>query len=327
VTTIPTYITNSSAYCNGIAMIYNGVRTNGYFEYGPTQSLGYNTSSAYIGNSVSTSYSAPISGLSAGKTYYCRAVITNANGTYKGEIMSFTTKSNPIVYVKPTVKATPVVTKKKTTYTYTPAKTSYKCIDVSGATDTIDSNEKVMEVTLEKQSGTYNIGETVLWKLTYKNIGRIMASNVNVKLVLPPELTYVSSTMGSVDANNVVNISVGTLTALNESSVIITTKVRDVATVGKTIVVTGYASYDLNTTSKTVVSDEVSSYVIGTILPALDDADSKTNNKTSINNTKSDTFLPNTLVEWLALIAILVILAVLIRNVYLAYKGDDHGHH
>jgi preprotein translocase subunit SecG len=37
-------------------------------------------------------------------------------------------------------------------------------------------------------------------------------------------------------------------------------------------------------------------------------------------------FMPNTLIEWLALLAILFIIFILGRSVYASYKEDDHAH-
>lgn len=74
------------------------------------------------------------------------------------------------------------------------------------------------------------------------------------------------------------------------------------------------------------VQDEVTSYVVGTI---TEQTDSKSEGGKKVIGKSGDGigFLPNTLIEWLALIAILFIIGILGRSLYVAYKGDNNNNH
>ena len=88
-----TNITSSSASCGGEVTSDGGsyVTTRG-FCYSTSQSP--TISNTHTSNESGTgSFSASITGLSAGKTYYVRAYATNSEGTSYGEQRSFTTLS------------------------------------------------------------------------------------------------------------------------------------------------------------------------------------------------------------------------------------------
>ncbi|KKU21993.1 MAG: hypothetical protein UX33_C0017G0009 [Candidatus Azambacteria bacterium GW2011_GWC1_46_13] len=102
----------SSVTANGAALNGstnpNGLATSAWFEWGTSASLStFNTTSPTqnLGSGTSAvSYSASISGLSSGATYYFRAAASNSAGTSKGTILNFTTVAvaAPGVSVVPT---------------------------------------------------------------------------------------------------------------------------------------------------------------------------------------------------------------------------------
>ncbi len=80
ISTLPaSSVTQNSATLNG-TFSSNGDATTIWFEYGTTTAMGKNTPAQSKGPSESGSFSATITGLQAGQTYYYRAVGLNKNG-------------------------------------------------------------------------------------------------------------------------------------------------------------------------------------------------------------------------------------------------------
>jgi hypothetical protein len=101
------------------------------------------------------------------------------------------------------------------------------------------------------------------------------------------------------------------------------------AALGKTIVTNAYIAY---TVPGTNTQDEVTAYVIGSVVPTGDTGNADTGAKkvigaSSATSVDGQGFLPNSLIEWLALIAILFIIFILGRSVYASYKEGDTAHH
>src|SRR5262249_17564068 len=70
----------------------NGDPTTYAFEYGPTEALGTSTPAAAAGTGDDTiAVSTTLTGLMPGTTYRYRLAVTNAGGTARGEVLTFTT--------------------------------------------------------------------------------------------------------------------------------------------------------------------------------------------------------------------------------------------
>ena len=96
ITTLSTVaITTSTAVVDGYYNA-NGCSVTTYFEYGRTNSLGSVTGSTSRGNG-SGSMAYAFTSLSPNTTYYYRAVGTNCEGTTRGSIKSFTTRTGVVV--------------------------------------------------------------------------------------------------------------------------------------------------------------------------------------------------------------------------------------
>jgi len=100
---VPSVFTNSSSNISTTSATLQGSvnpnnsGTTAWFEYGPTQSLGFTTSTFAIGGGTSqTSFSGTAFSLSPNTTYYYKAVAQNSYGTARGSILSFTTQANQI---------------------------------------------------------------------------------------------------------------------------------------------------------------------------------------------------------------------------------------
>ncbi|MBI5220545.1 MAG: hypothetical protein HY978_01750 [Candidatus Liptonbacteria bacterium] len=103
---VPTVITlpasliyQNTALLNGQADPRGGL-TNVWFEYGPSAALGLATAQQPIGSGIGTAnFSAPLSGLQPGTTYYFRAVAQSQYGTIYGAILRFDTQVRGTVVV------------------------------------------------------------------------------------------------------------------------------------------------------------------------------------------------------------------------------------
>ena len=98
VTAAATSITSGGGTLHG-TVNPNGLATNAYFEYGTDPALATSsvTSTQAMGSGGSAVPIAATVSLSAGATYYFRVAATNAGGTSKGTILSFSTPISPTV--------------------------------------------------------------------------------------------------------------------------------------------------------------------------------------------------------------------------------------
>jgi hypothetical protein len=324
VTSVVTEITNKSGRCNGIGLIANRAPSTGWFEYGETSNLGRSTASASVGSSATAPFSNVLTNLKPKTTYYCRAVMQNQYGIVKGEIVGFTTKSKATVYVKPVTTVKKTVTTKKTT-------TASKEIICSDGTTIflksqlsatlLNKGEKLIALQMEKSSGALVAGQTVSYKLTYKNLSDSRLTGVVVKVTVPQEISGVSVSSGNYDsATHMIILNQDTIDSYTEGVITWTGTVEKDAPVGKSVVTTAYALYTVPGTS---VQDEVTAYVVGSITPDIGSSD--TGAKKVIGADSERGFLPNSLVEWLALIAILFIIFILGRSLYASYKQEEEN--
>lgn len=316
VTSVATEVTKTSGRCNGIGLVANNVPSTGWFEYGETSNLGRNTTAVSIGSSATSPFSNVLTNLKPSTTYYCRAVMQNQYGIVKGEIVGFTTKSTTSNYVKP------VVTKKIT-------KTN-KIICSDGSTVIVKDNssatllsqgQKLVSLQIEKLSGDLASKNTVSYRLSYKNISDSRLSNVLIKVTLPKEVIFTSSSAGSYDqATHTITLNQDTIDSSSEGVITWTGEVTKDAPIGKSIVTTAYVLYTVPSTS---VQDEVTAYVVGSIVPQSDGfAQAK-----HVIGQGDRSFLPNSLVEWLALVAIIFIIFILGRSIYASYQEDKENSH
>ncbi len=327
VTSVATQITNTSGRCNGIGLIANGAASTGWFEYGETANLGRTTASASIGNTVTAPFSNVLANLKPTTKYYCRAVMQNEYGIVKGEIVSFVTKSKATTYVQPvsTVKTSTV--KKATT---TVKKNEVTCTDGTSvwvkngsSAEMLNQGAKLVMLQIEKSEGKLMANASVTYKVTYKNVADSRLTGVVIKVVIPAEMNSVVTTAGVYDENtHTVTLNQDTLDQYSEGVISVTGKLAQDAPIGKTLVATSYVAY---TVPGTNAQDEVTAYVVGSIVPVDSLAKSDTGAKKVIGSGSDRGFMPNNLVEWLALIAIIFIIFILGRSIYISYKEDEGG--
>jgi hypothetical protein len=254
----------------------------------------------------------------------------NQYGTVKGEIVSFETKSKAVTYVKPVT--TKVVVKHKVVTKPVVKKNEITCSDGSVITlksessaTLINSGKKLVTLEMDKVSGVVTQDGSVVYKAAYKNLSDSELSNVVIQITLPQDIEFISSTNGTYDpSTRILSVNKTTLDPYEEGVVTLTGKITKQATTGKTIVLTGYAAY---TIPGTQTSEEVTAYTVSTIVSGttVNASSSHTNDGKTISDRG---FLPDTLIEWLALIAILFIIFILGRSMYISYyqKEENGGH-
>lgn len=323
VTSVVTQITNTSGRCNGIGLIANSVPSTGWFEYGETANLGRQTAQAHIGNSATAPFSNVLASLKPTTKYYCRAVMQNQYGIVKGEIVSFITKSKAVTYVKPVSAPAKKTAVKKNVITCSDGSTIP--VKNEGAATLINKGEKLISLSIEKGEGKMVADAVVGYKVSYKNLSDSRLTGVIFKVTLPQEIAYMGSSVGTYDeATRVVTLNQDTLDPYTEGMILITGKINKDAPVGKSIVTNVYAAY---TVPSTHTQDEVTAYVVGSIVPATDMSKIDTGAKKVVGASSSQGFMPNSLIEWLALTAILFIIFILGRSVYASYKDEGEVSH
>ncbi len=337
ITTSASMITDTSARCNGIGIITSDRNSSGWFEYGNTPALGYTTQVGYIGNTSNVNYAAPITGLKPLTTYYCRAVMSNSDGTWKGDIVSFNTSATPVKYVeqpKPVVKpATTVKTNKTDLEKITYTSTTYTCKDTTGGTVDIKSGDKLMTINLNRDGNSLYTSKDVVVKAEYENTSKINLTDVELRVSIPNDIEVVSTSQGSYDNTlKEVRVNLKDLAAGQKGVIILTLRAKSSAENNKTVVLTGYANYFLTTSSGEAYKDETSSYVIYQIVndgagTTSDASSAAATGKKSTTTSSNAGFLPSTFLGWLSLIIVLFILVIISRTLWGVWKGKSAGAH
>ncbi len=329
VTSLATEVTQNQGRCNGIGLIAQGAPSTGWFEYGETANLGRTTVSANIGSSDTAPFSNLLTNLKPSTKYYCRAVMQNKHGIVKGEVVSFTTKGKATTYVKP-APATPV---KKPTAIKTPVKNEVVCSDGTtisvknqSAATLLADGQKLVTLGVEKTEGKIASEGIVKFKVSFKNITDSRLTETVLKVKLPEEIRLLETSAGMYDAaTRTITLNQNTLDPYTEGTILFTGVVAKDAALGKTIVTNAYIAY---TVPGTNTQDEVTAYVIGSVVPVGDTGSASVGEKKVIGaKAEGKGFLPNSLIEWLALLAIIFIIFILARSIYASYKEGDSAHH
>ncbi len=312
ITDTPTKVSKTSAECNGVALISNNTQSVGWFEFGTTESLGKTTNSADIGNDSQSYFSNIISGLKPNTKYYCRAVMANRDGTYRGKIVSFKTLAETkttVVYASPKKSVT---VKPKT-------KTEFVCSDGSIAVaktvsigETLNSGGKLLSIKIERSSPDLVQGSTINYRISITNESDTAVTGAEAKITLPAELLFIDATTtgGVTVKDNIMTVPIGNINSKEVKTFILPAQVSPTAPVGKAVITTVYASYNLPVTGSKIVKDEVSAYMTANIVASGAGVSAKTKAPSL-----ASMLFPQTLLGWLVLFAVILILVVLIMNI------------
>ncbi len=172
VTTIATNVQQTSASINGLLMNSGSTSSNVYFEYGTTPNFGLTTARKYLNAGTSIPFSDYVSNLSVGTLYYYRAVGENNSGTVRGSMEIFRTPST--------------ITNTTTTRT----------VYVNTGVTRIGMESPIM-LKIENKYELFNLGDTVDYTVTYKNIGNTKLVKPLLQVILPQYVTFVNASRGT----------------------------------------------------------------------------------------------------------------------------------
>ncbi len=310
VTTIASNIGRNSARLNGLGLVNNNVSTNGYFEWGTSQALGSATAPGFIGSSLSSPFYANISGLAPNTTYYFRAVITNQYGVSRGDILSFRTLAAPTIT---TTTNTNVVYRDRVVVTNVVDKNTINTSNVLGATV---SKPSLVFLTISGNNEIINIGNTLNYVVTYKNISAQNLKDVVLTVLFPKELGFIDTNRGYFsEENNTVVVNIGDLFHGQEGSVLIRVEVLKTAEAGKILVVTANLAY-------TIVADNTQEEVFAYSKNMVGNGTTNVGNALTGITIFGGDFFPKTLVGWLFIILIFVLAFLFLSLMFSGKKSE-----
>lgn len=220
-TTTASNITQSFARLNGLLVNSGGYATNGYFQWGTTSALGFTTPSLSIGSGNQVSFYNSISSLSANTTYYYRAVITNALGTFYGDIVSFVTPATTAVEPPTIINTTTVVSG-------TGSGSNLVQLEITPSNATIVGFQDTTTTAISATPTIANVcvADRISYRVYYKNISGRTLNDTVVHVELPKDVSFEGTTAGIYNASdNTVTLPVGTLIRNQEGTFFITVTV------------------------------------------------------------------------------------------------------
>jgi len=239
-----TYIYQNSALLNGLVNPHSAL-TNAWFEWGTTPSLGRTTILQPMGaGNNNYNYSYALSGLVSNTTYYYRAVAQNSYGTTYGNILSFTTVGSNIIY-QPSVISRPT----------TPSPTVI-------IRETVVSGERPVELAPSLDTPAPKAGDKVNLTVVYRNLSSKPITNSVLKIILPNEVSYVSSNPSYTSREgNLLIFNLGRVEARSQSSVNVEMIINRSVDKGTSLIFTAIFEYnDANNKFQTV-----SAYLTATV--------------------------------------------------------------
>jgi uncharacterized repeat protein (TIGR01451 family) len=232
-----------------------------------------------------------VSGLVPNVDHYYRAVVQNQNGVAYGDIVRIPRPITAVANTTTTVTSRPTVT------------TTTRQSDLVIA----NSQPSLLELRVESTYDRMCIGGDMDYTITYRNISNTRLDDTVLQVQLPKELTYANASRGNYDAQlRTLTIDIGTVQPDEQGTVTVRARVNDLAIRGNLSVMTATVVY---TNSSTRAQEDAIAYSLITV---SDDCP----NLLSASVFGFGSFLPDTLIEWLLLILIILALIVVGRNLY-----------
>lgn len=313
-TTLATNIDSNSARLNGIAFINGNIATDGYFEWGTNTSLGRTTNLGYIGSLTSSPFYSSLFGLTPNTTYYYRAVASNQYGTVRGDIVSFrtgnattttVTNTNTIIY-----RDRIVTTNTDINLNTGISKPSLVYLSVNRGGNIYGNINGSIDNGI---GGIVRRGETVEYTAYYKNVSNEQLRDVVLRVALPKELEFLSTTRGYLsEENNTVVLNIGNLYPQEEGSITVRVRVNSDVESGKIVVVTGNVPYTYTVIKNNIATntqEEVFAYAKDTV---------EGGEVLGLQGIAlfGNGFWPSTLIGWLILLIIILLIILLARTIY-----------
>ena len=176
VTKTATFIAQNTAVLNGLALADTGVPTNGWFEWGTSPNLEYQTAHHDLGYILSTDFADSLIGLRPGTVYYYRATVENVRGRSSGVTFLFRTLSTGGV---PSQSSSP----QSSVSLSSPKPPAPKV-------HTYVPNLGQIALSIVPSSEVVSVGKTVRFTITFENKVKDFLSDVFLTVTLPPELSY-----------------------------------------------------------------------------------------------------------------------------------------
>ncbi len=292
VTNFATEISLNSVLLNGG---YNGdtnANTTAWFEYGQSVSLGQTTE---VQNLTSPVFSKVLSGLAPGTIYYFRAVVQNQFGIKKGDILIV--KTNDIVAEVPNT-----IPNTMTAVIVSPVKTII--------TNTITSN--IITLKIENKFENVSREESVDYSINYKNTSAQKIDDLILKVSLAKDISFEKSDKGNYsDSDHAIILQVS-LKAGEEGVLKFSGQVDSNASGSLTTSVIGVYTNPVSKIKENVTASTLNKVKEGNSLAAA-----------SIFGNGS--FLPDSLIKWIFLVALIFGLMYLGR-MFFGSKNHDHEH-
>ncbi|MFA5934111.1 MAG: hypothetical protein WC795_02735, partial [Candidatus Paceibacterota bacterium] len=276
-TSIATSIGQTSASLNGI-VFSNGSATNVSFEWGSTTALGQTTGSQSLGIVSAYAFANTISNLQPSTTYYFRAVGTNQYGTTRGDIVSFTTRGVGSPNIIPT---------------------------------TVVGSSSLVALKIETKYATISSGDISDYTVTYKNTSYSKTlTNAVLQVKIPKEMEFNKATTGSYSkSDQTLTVELGNLAPREGGTISLQVKILSAAKDKDMLVMSGVLAY---TNPSNDAQENALAYSITKVVK-----DGSSGNLLGAASIFGDgSFLPTTLLGWLALTLIIFGLIIFGRKFY-----------
>ncbi len=323
-TSVPTRVRTQNADLNGIALIGNGLVTQGWFEWGSTRDLGNRTNAQLLGSNRTVDFTETISGLSPNTQYFYRAVVKNNDIMYRGDIVLFSTErlvaNTQTTFVRQPVNTVRPITQTRVIAAQARAVTPNPASTLQSQTY---GRPVFIELTTTQVSPQVTPNTNVEYRIQYRNITGTLLTNTVIKVVLPEEFEYVSATRGMYSVENrTLTLFLGDIQPREENTFTVLGRVLSTAQIGKTVVVTGYANYTIPKTNQFIeYQDEVIAYTLSLIQAGNGGGVSQVAGVGATGNTFWISDIGRAF-AWLLLFLILLIILYLIRRIHKTFKEN-----